>query len=207
MHIQTKDIITRYGTRATIGENTLHEKGGAKLSRIWYHMQNTEFAIMSAYRGEYTEKENIQRTIDMHHDIRNLDLGAIQMFGYWYENKGTEQEHLSEERSWFIPNPQSNDEHKFKDDMIFLGNKYDQEAIILGDKKYVFLLDCKTKEYDTIGHTNTLKTKDVGEIYSKIKGKNFTFSLSENINFNFDQYLKPDNQTTALLMKNRGLYP
>jgi hypothetical protein len=152
----------------------LSEKGGAKLSRIYSHMGKTEFAIMSAFRGEYDFDGNMERMAQMLEDTRQMGLGVIHLTGYWVENKGTENEERVEERSFFIPNTKYEPE-EFLEMMTNLGAKYDQEAIVFGDKANVAIIDCETKKQDLIGDVKTIKTNDLGDAYSNIRGQNFAF--------------------------------
>tara|TARA_B100000745_G_C20148969_1_gene393935 strand:- start:1721 stop:2311 length:591 start_codon:yes stop_codon:yes gene_type:complete len=186
--------ITNYGIEKPFND-TLVEKGGAKLSRIMQHMRERNFVIISPYRGDNTEDENLELLGKMHHDVREMGLGMIQMKGYWVENKGTPDEMAVEERSLFIPNTTLPDE-EFFEKMTNLAKKYKQEGFIYGDTKQVLLVDSVSGEKESIGDVKTIKTGDLGMAYSRIKGRDFAF----------ESYIVPTNQASAMLMVKRGLF-
>ena len=56
-------------------------------------------AIISPYRGEYSEKENKQRLTKLKSDVRQLGYGFNQLLSRWVEDG-----EAFDEQSLFIPN-------------------------------------------------------------------------------------------------------
>lgn len=94
-------------------------EASAGLSRIISHVQSgISFIIITAFRGEYSKNKNIIRNKQLLSDIKENNLGAIQLEGYWTENAGTPDELKVVEVSYFIPNKtwsgESLDNEQFK---------------------------------------------------------------------------------------------
>ena len=79
-------------------------------------------AIISPYRGEYSEKENRQRLTKLKSDVRDLGLGFNQLISRWVENG-----EAFDEQSLFIPNISYKDAYK-------LSKAYEQSSFIFKDK-------------------------------------------------------------------------
>ena len=90
----------------------------AGLSRIFRHLDEGPFAIVSAERGTMTPEENEQRTQDLKTRIRDLGFGFIPAIGMW---EG------AEENSLFIPDIP-------RDAAQGLSSMFDQDAFIWGDE-------------------------------------------------------------------------
>lgn len=99
-------------------------------SRLVKRFQDdSELVLISAYRKEFTNKENKERQSKLKSDVRKKGFGYIEFLSVW--NEGGEN---SEERALLIPNMTLKDG-------LQLGNKYDQYSIIHknvdGCKEYI----------------------------------------------------------------------
>lgn len=106
----------------------------SSLSRIWQHIVNpeTSFAVISAYRGIYSEEENLKRHNDLKQVIKSLGFGFIeQRSGYSYKNPESGEEVPVDEKSFFIPNIDFTS-------AIKLGRKFEQESILYKDSEKGF---------------------------------------------------------------------
>ena len=147
------------------------------LSRVWQHSQNDEtvFAILTAFRGEYTREDNLKRNASLAADVRGMGYGFFYLDGYWIENQGTDDEkHVSEDSLFVIGKATDTN---FAKNIHELGNKYDQEAVVVKDESGVELIFKDGSKVD-IG---SIKPGQLGDIYSKIRkrGKNATFIFKE----------------------------
>ena len=114
----------------------------SSLSRIWQHVtdEDSSFAVISAYRGIYSEDENLKRHNELRIKIRSLGYGYIeQKSGCSYFNPEVGENASVEEKSFFIPNI------NFKD-AITLGRMFKQESVLYKDKEkgfglFIFFLD------------------------------------------------------------------
>lgn len=162
-----------------IGNNSIIETGGAKLSRLYQHMNKYDFFIISAFRSENTYEENLQRTNNLISEIRNhLGYGGIQLVGHWIETLDDGSTEKVEEISFFVPNLPKNNlpSNEFLDYAISLGKKYNQEAILFGDTEYVNAIEMSsTYAFVKVGKTKNLTQNDLGDLYSSLKKRNFKF--------------------------------
>ena len=71
----------------------------ASLSRVWQHTQSDRpIALLTAFRGEFGQADNIKRNKTLAAQVRKLGYGFFFVDGYWIENQGTPEEiHVSED--------------------------------------------------------------------------------------------------------------
>ena len=157
----------------------------SSISRIWQHINNKDsFAIMSAFRKEFSHEENIKRDKQLEQDIKMLGLGYIpQKGGYTYMDKNGEEE-IQEEFSFFIPKIS-------KENALNLGKKYNQETIVFKDEQEFSLLNSingavelsfsRGTNSDITFDKETLKNAYSSFMKSKNKNnlKKYAFSLKE----------------------------
>ena len=104
-----------------LSNNNLNE---SSLSRILSHIESDRsFGVISAFRGDLSKKENMQRHADLKDQVRQKGYGFIEMRGGYKEEDGG----FVNELSLFIPNAK-------KRDLMNLGGEYDQDSIIYKDK-------------------------------------------------------------------------
>jgi hypothetical protein len=143
--------------RMSVNESTL--------SRVWQHNENdqTVFAILTAFRGQYSREENLKRNAILAADVRKLGYGFFYLDGYWIENQGSAEERHVSEDSLFVIGKAS--DKNFANNLHNLGNKFDQEAIVLKDQDGVKLV-FNNGSVQSIG---TVRPGEMGLIYSKIR--------------------------------------
>lgn len=141
----------------------------SSLSRIWQHVtdEDSSFAVISAYRGIYSEDENLKRHNELRIKIRSLGYGYIeQKSGYSYFNPEVGENASVEEKSFFIPNI------NFKD-AITLGRMFKQESVLYKDKEKGFgLFMCDTGKLDLLFKRNdklySFDKEDIKVAYSQL---------------------------------------
>lgn len=95
--------------------------------RILGHLQDdSSCAIISPYRGEYSEEENRKRMVNLKSDTRKMGYGFIEFISRWAE--GGEE---FDERSILIPGITNKEAFE-------LGKKYEQSSIIYKDDSGCF---------------------------------------------------------------------
>lgn len=123
-------------------------------------------AIISPYRGEFSEEENKQRLLKLKSDVRNLKLGFNQLLSKWVEN-----DEEFDEQSLFIPNI------SYKD-AFNLSKKYNQSSFIFKDENG--LREICTTPFEGYNEGDVVRTfftdknhlfnfKDAQEVFSKLK--------------------------------------
>ena len=170
----------------------------ASTSRIHSRLndKNSTCAIISPYRGEYSEKENKQRMTKLKSDVRSLGYGFNQFVSRWVEDG-----EAFDEESLLIPDITK--EQAFK-----LGQKYEQSSVIIKDEDGLREICTTPFESYSVGETvrtfNTgnhmLNVQDAEDIFSKRKGgpasmpkkgsnkKPFSLSVRESVRENFELY-------------------
>lgn len=138
----------------------------ASLSRVWQHANSDRpIALLTAFRGEYSREENIQRNKTLAATIRKLGYGFFFLDGYWIENQGTENEvHVSEDSLFVIGN--AGEDQQFRQQMIELGAKYNQDGVLVKDLEGAKVY---TKTGDVMFDVGSLAPGKAGEIYSRLR--------------------------------------
>lgn len=147
----------------------------SSLSRVWQHYQDPDrvFAILTAFRGEYDLEQNLIRNRALASDIRNLGYGFFYLDGYWVENQGTDNERRVKEDSLFVT---TRNPHDFAKNILLLGKRYEQEAVLVKDKQGTRLLFTNGDTMDL----GQLQPGKMGGIYSQLRGRSNRTFIFEN---------------------------
>lgn len=184
----------------------LTEDAGSSLSRIIDHIQNRNLGIISASRGIYPEKENLQRSSDLEKDIRGSGFGFVKMKGHYIEGFGTETpSEPSKELVFFVIGEKGEDNGKLKGTLKTLANKYDQESVLykkFDDPNAVLIGATEKNEkgeptWPGLGvevNVGTFHPEKIGTFYTQMKsGRKFVFeSIETNKSWfqSFSEYVK-----------------
>lgn len=154
----------------------------ASLSRAYQHVvekKSNSWGMLTAFRYANTKKENEKANKQLESDLRSKGYGYFKVEGHWQEcqdknvsYKDCPKDKLqdSTETSLFVPNIK-------KEEMEALCKKYEQDAVIYGDKDNDAHLIYKDGKTENIGKFQPGK---VSQAYSKIKGgKTFIFGKDE----------------------------
>lgn len=145
----------------------MDKKISFSLSRLYKYIieSNKDFGIISAYRGNYSEKENLQRTQNLKNDIRSLGYGFVNVKGGYVETdiNGVQTEVI--EQSFFIPLI------AFKE-ICNLGRKYDQETVLYKNDEYIAYVNPKNGNIE-MKFKNDISTQKekVKEYFTQFKNK------------------------------------
>lgn len=138
-----------------------------KLSRVWQHINSDRpICLMTAFRGQYTYEENVNRNKSLAADVRNLGYGFFYVDGFWIENQGTSTEQHVSEDTLFITGDLDLDDYKFQYDMVSLGKKYDQEAVLVKTNTGIRVITVSTGEEFKL---SKLSLDKMGDIYTKLR--------------------------------------
>jgi hypothetical protein len=154
----------------------------ASLSRAYQHVvekKSESWGMVTAYRYANSKKENLAANKQLEQDIRKMGYGFFKVEGHWQECQDPNINYTdcpkdklrdSTEESLFVPNIK-------KEEMEKLCKKYEQDAVIYGDKDNDAHLIYKNGQSENIGKFQPGK---VSQAYSKIKGgKTFIFGKEE----------------------------
>jgi hypothetical protein len=154
----------------------------ASLTRAYQHVvekKSQSWGMITAYRYSNTKKQNLQIQKQLEADVRSKGYGFFKLEGHWqecqdkdisYEDCPKDKLRDSTEETLFIPNIK-------KDEIADLCKKYEQDAVVYGDKDNDANLIYKNGKSESIGKFQPGK---VAQAYSKLKGdKTFVFSKDE----------------------------
>lgn len=107
--------------------SALNESG---LSRITDKMQNHAIGMITAFRGEYTREENMQRNKSLKSKLLNAGFHVTPVQGNYIENFGAENAVPVKENSFFVVNPvQGDDNGKLEAFLREMGEAFEQDSI------------------------------------------------------------------------------
>lgn len=150
----------------------------SSLARVWQHTSgDAPFAIITAFRGEYTREQNLQRNRSLSADIRNLGYGFFFLDGFWVENKGTDDERHVAEDSLFVIGDEGTDQD-FLRQMVKLAKQNNQDGVLVKTDDGVKVYDKNGGEMFDVGN---FAPGAAGEAYSKLRNnkKSNTFIFKE----------------------------
>lgn len=158
----------------------LEESGLSRLVRQIESHQ--DWAVITAYRNQYSEDENEQRNAKLKAILDRNHLGPEELIGHWRECQldGVEWDQCPPdklvdvtERSFFIVRPQHMDQGEFKGFVMFLIENFDQDGAMVSFDDDVFILQ---HDGSTIDIGDNLKLDKMGQAYSQhVKDRDHPF--------------------------------
>lgn len=145
----------------------LHKTEEASLGRIYQHVMRAgekPFAIFTAYRETCPPELNKKRFEELKSRLKQLKLGYNVLDGQWVNDC----DQVVKEKSVFVVNITKRQLLKFLDD-------YKQEAGVYAGPETngeIVLLDKKGK---VLGKIGKFHPKKIGDMFSMVKGRPFTF--------------------------------
>lgn len=137
----------------------------ASLSRVWQHVNSDRpIAIITAFRHEYTQTQNVQRNKLLAAKIRKLGYGYFFLDGYWIEKGPDSQVPVKEDSLFVIGDIGSDDE--FIRNLVSLTREFDQEAVLIKSVNGANLYNQSGMPFLNVGE---LKAGKMGQIYSKLR--------------------------------------
>jgi hypothetical protein len=183
-------------------EGILNEAG---LSRVLSHAKNP-FAVLTSFRDKYTLKQNRDRNKKLEGDLRSIRAGGIKLIGHWEEapdgmdwkeaKKLGKVEDIVEE-SYFIPKPKDVSVEEFRENILKLVKKYDQDAAVFGDGKMVYLLFPDNSDMK-LGPK--LTADKMGQAWSKVRR-----GSGRKVPFVFEGTINPSNNFHRMALQRRGV--
>lgn len=138
----------------------------ASLSRVWQHLTSDRpVALLTAFRGEFTQEQNIQRNKTLAAKIKQAGYGYFFVDGYWVENQGTPDEvHVAEDSIFAIGD--ANKQEEFKQLVIDMGKQYNQDAVLIKDSTGVKLYDQSGNDFLDLGE---FKPGKLAQAYTRLR--------------------------------------
>jgi len=159
----------------------------SSLSRIWDKTQDNTCGAITAFRGEFTRKENITRNRKLLAFILDRGYSVTKVKGAYIENFGTDDANEVGEESYFVC---SKDGEQLIKDLLQLGKAFDQDSVLIipegGEDAYLQGTSHRDNAFPSYGETVTVGDakfgKVAGEFFSRIRGRQFAFENIEKPN-------------------------
>lgn len=176
----------------------------ASLSRLLKHYEDSTFAIITAYREEYSKEEKIKRNRELRGILNSMKMGVHQLVGHWRECqlKDVEYEDCPKnelvdviERSYFVPKRKDISDKEFEKKILDLVKKFDQDAAVLYMNKTAYVLT-KSGKKEKIG--TKLSLNKIAQGYSQHVKK-------MKVPFTFEGVEQPASNSGMMVMKACGI--
>ena len=151
----------------------------SSLSRLYKHMTEHDSAILSAFRDEFTKKENYERNRELKARLLERGYGVTKVAGSYIENFQTPKAMEVSEESFFVSNRK--DDPQFIEVIGDLGEEYSQDSVLIipiGAKAAYLLGTSPAGEYPTYEDqesVGSLKMGEESEFMSRVSGRPVTF--------------------------------
>ena len=151
----------------------------SSLSRVYGHIMEYDSAIITAFRGEYTNKQNYERNRKLKAHLLSVGYGVTKVDGSYIENFETPQAIEVSEQSFFVSNRR--DDPVFFDSIDSFGQKYEQDSVLIipiGGKDAYLIGTKEGNDFPPFGQRITVGNLKMGredEFMSKIKGRPIVF--------------------------------
>lgn len=160
-------------------------------NRLLDRMKNNDFAIITAYRANFSKKENILRNRKLRGILNNYKIGVHQLVGHWQEApkgvdyKDAKKSELTDsvERSYMVAKPDMMSDEEFKKiimQCMTIDNEKQDGAVYKKGNVYYILYN--NGEEEEIGTKMTLNK--ISQAYSQYVKKT-------DIPFVFEGYEEP----------------
>lgn len=167
--------VTKHTKEGSMENNEVNSLSSSDIIEIF---KTKEVCTISAERNERTEAQNKQRTAQLKNDLKQLPYKFTVAHGGFVEtvqldDGETEKVDVEEDSFMVWANPDEAEE--FKDDMLSLGNKYGQEAIMLKhhDEDEAYFTSGAGLEKDYVGQFRPNKK---GQYFTRVGDFYFEFS-------------------------------
>ena len=151
----------------------------SSLSRVYGHIIQHDSAIITAFRGEYTNKQNYERNRKLKAHLLSVGYGVTKVDGSYIENFETPQAIEVSEQSFFVSNRV--DDPAFFDSIESLGEQYEQDSVLIipiGGKDAYLIGTREGNDFPPKGDrmsVGNLKMGEESEFMSRVGKRPFVF--------------------------------
>lgn len=164
------------------------------LSRIFDHVNKYDTGMLTAFRNEFKRAENLKRNKKMLAQLLQLGYSVTKVSGVFVENFQSEFAKKVKENSFFVADYKNTG--KLKQDLIALGEEFDQDCILFvpkgGEGATLHGTSKRPDAYPKYGQVEKLGRIQVGdesEFFSKVGNRPFNFTNYEPPFSNAGRYL------------------
>lgn len=152
----------------------------SSINRLVKHMEEHDCGSITAYRSEYTNKENKQRNVSLLSKLLARGYGVTSVRGSYIENYGQPDQREVGEHVFFVVDLK--DRKDVKSVLMKLGKEFDQDSILFipkGLKEGSYLIGLKKDVWPGLNKEYPLPILKRGtsdnEFLTKVKGRPFYF--------------------------------
>lgn len=168
-------------TESVNGGTNLNE---SSMTRFISKFQKHDAVIMTAYRGGLTKAENKARNAELFSALFAKGYSITKVKGSYIENYQEDNQKEVSEQSFVVVN--HNDDKDFKKVVEKLGQKYDQDSILIingGEKPTAYLLGTNDADFPGKGKKvefNNVKFNRYADVefFTRLGGNKFHFTES-----------------------------
>ena len=153
------------------------------LSRLYQHIAEHDSAILSAFRGEYSKGDNMERSAELKAKLLDQGFGVTKVDGSYIENFETPEALEVKELSLFVSN--KSDSPGFMKSIIAQGQEYEQDSVLIipaGGQSAYLVGTREGNDFPAPGKKITVGNLKMGaesEFMSRVKNRPFTFNELE----------------------------
>lgn len=171
------------------------KESGANINRVIYHVENSDIALISAFRSDSSKKQNLENNKKLALDIHNIGLSYIKVTGSYKEENNSE--FITEDSFIVIHRPESNEaQDEFFEEMLGLCRKYNQDAVLISlkNRKDVPIASYDSNGKIVYGPFTKLTLSNIEDFYTRIHNHKFKFeSIVES-----EEGIKPSGYSNAM---------
>jgi len=167
----------------------------SSLSRTKQYMENYDCCTISAFRpedengNELTKKQKKNRSGELGKYLKQNGYIHFLVDGSWVDGYGTDTPKESKEITYFVVNNLKQNFDEFVNDMKQLGNKYDQDSIMIYPKeKKPYLIGTSKREnafpsYNQKEQLGKVKFGKEAEFMTRVNGRPYSASVKSIFNY------------------------
>ena len=170
--------------------DTVITEAGANINRVLQHLNNDNTCMITAYRSNFSNKQNEIRNKKLANDIRNLGYSYIRIIGSYIEKGNIEP---TEENSFLIIDKDLTEEgqNKFFNNMLKLCELYDQDSVLISlpNNKNILTATYNKDGKIIYGLFSNINIDTMNDFFTKIHGHTYFYdSVAESAGIKPDSY-------------------
>lgn len=155
----------------------------SSLTRLHSKMQDSTTGVITAYRGEFTKRENQQRNKSLVAKLMAKGYSVTAVRGSYIENYESEDAKEVSEHSFFVAPRKPEQSETLEQDLVALGQEFDQDSVLIINNGKGELVGTSNREnaWPSFGKREPVggfKGGKAAEFMSRVNDRPFIFSES-----------------------------
>lgn len=150
------------------------------LSRLQSKVQAGVAGAITAYRSEYTRRENQQRNRSLLAKLQSSGFSVTAIKGSYIENYGSEDQREVSEHSYFVSPHGDGSADRLEAMLVSLGQEFDQDSVLVVSNGKAALIGTSHREnawpsYGSREPVGGFKGGKAAEFMSRVNNRSFVF--------------------------------